>query len=179
MADGSWSLEKSRSWKFPGQPEIACWRTLHKPVSKAGICLGGESKLRRHPPTYSGQSISERYYAPPLSNNKQLQLQVVACVQLSVDTDPWDVNGKPELGPSHQPWRAYWPPNLSCVSERELSAKPWLTWKHDPAKMNNKPWYDWVRPDLDLAPSEGWCPTSCVYCGGKGCGPRSTGAEGA
>ncbi|PGH34608.1 hypothetical protein GX50_02592 [[Emmonsia] crescens] len=102
-----------------------------------------------------------------------------ALVKLSVKTDPWDVDGKPELGPSNQPWRAYWPPNLTGVSERELSAKPWLTWKHDPAKLNNKPWYDWVRPDLEPAPSDGWCPMSCTYCHGQGCGPRSTGAEGA
>ncbi|PGH01898.1 hypothetical protein GX51_04951 [Blastomyces parvus] len=111
--------------------------------------------------------------------NPKTDTSLSALVQLTVKTDPWDIDGKPELGPSHQPWRAYWPPDITGVSEQELSAKPWLTWKHDPMKMNNKPWYDWVRPDLEPAPSDGWCPPSCPYCRGQGCGPRSTGAEGA
>ncbi|KAL7924434.1 hypothetical protein ACQKWADRAFT_286719 [Trichoderma austrokoningii] len=76
-----------------------------------------------------------------MSTTTDSDITFSALVSLSAGVDPWDREGSPELGPSDQPWRAYWPPDLSKVTEHELSTKPWLTWKNDPTKLNNKPWY--------------------------------------
>ena len=82
----------------------------------------------------------------------------------------WDIGGIPETGPSYQPWRAYWPPPksvISALSAEELKSQPWLTWKRDPAKINDKPWYSWVNvhnSDIDKP-----CDSECPYCEGKGC----------
>ena len=69
-------------------------------------------------------------------------------VMMEADDDvlTWDTLGVPERGPSHQPWRAYWPPkNVETLSEDELKSKPWLTWKRDKTRPNDKPWYAWVN----------------------------------
>ncbi len=89
---------------------------------------------------------------------------------VSFNTDAWDVGGAPEIGPSHQPWRTHWPPKesvISQLSEEELRAQPWLTWKRDPKNINDKPWYFWVNAfegEIDLP-----CGDGCPYCGGRGC----------
>ncbi|KAJ5336062.1 hypothetical protein MYU51_019989 [Penicillium brevicompactum] len=114
-----------------------------------------------------------------MSTSPPFDMTFSALTSLSDNVDPWDLDGRPELGAFHQPWRAYWPPDLTKVTDGEMCAKPWLTWKNDPTKMNNKPWYDWVHPELEPAPSDGYCPTDCSSCQGAGCGPYSTGAEGA
>ena len=45
-----------------------------------------------------------------------------------------------------QPWKAWWPPkNTESLSEEEIARQPWLTWKPDPNRPNDKPWYDWVK----------------------------------
>jgi len=44
-----------------------------------------------------------------------------------------------------QPWREFWPPmNIEGLTVEELGARPWLTWKPDPAKPNAKPWLGWT-----------------------------------
>lgn len=45
------------------------------------------------------------------------------------NVDAWDLDGTPESGPSHQPWRTYWPPRQSVdsMTAKELAEQPWLT----------------------------------------------------
>jgi hypothetical protein len=82
----------------------------------------------------------------------------------------WNIDGIPEIGPSYQPWRSYWPTSktaITALSAEELKAQPWLTWKRDPAKINDKPWYSWVNVyngDIDKP-----CDSDCPHCEGKGC----------
>jgi hypothetical protein len=82
----------------------------------------------------------------------------------------WDMGGEPEIGPSFQPWRAHWPVSPNTIQQlcaAELQAQPWLTWKRDPQKINDKPWYQWVnRFEGDIGQP---CDGNCPYCGGKGC----------
>lgn len=88
------------------------------------------------------------------------------------NTDAWDLDGTPEIGSSVQPWRAYWPPKecVADLSAEELAAQPWLTWKRDPAKINDKPWYQWVN-DFGAMNVQA-CEVDCPYCGGGGCVSR-------
>lgn len=107
----------------------------------------------------------------------------------------WDLGGAPERGPTYQPWRDYWPPKASeTLSEEELKAKPWLTWKRDQAQPNEKPWYGWVnvfsgevdlpcqlrRPEGPGGPEGPQTPIpenpegECPYCEGSGCVCLST-----
>lgn len=85
------------------------------------------------------------------------------------NVDAWDIGGKPESGPSVQPWRDYWPPKqcIDSMSEEELASQPWLTWKRDPTKINDKPWYQWVNDFGDMVINE--CKRDCYWCGGSGC----------
>jgi hypothetical protein len=82
--------------------------------------------------------------------------------------DPWDLDGTPETGPSYQPWRKYWPQkNIDQLSAEELKQRPWLTWKRDNSKPNDKPWYKWVN-DFGSLTTES-CNPRCPHCGGEGC----------
>lgn len=85
------------------------------------------------------------------------------------NVNAWDLDGKPESGPSHQPWRAYWPPRQSrgTMSAEELAEQPWLTWKRDSSKINDKPWYKWVNDFGAMNLQK--CADDCPYCDGKGC----------
>ncbi|KAM5354321.1 hypothetical protein ACJ41O_000970 [Fusarium nematophilum] len=98
----------------------------------------------------------------------------------------WDTLGSAEKGSSSQPWREFWPPrNLENVSSKELKEKPWLTWKRDPKRPNDKPWYDWVNVfegEVDVPCQNSGGPDKggydCRYCDGRGCYICSTVAEG-
>ncbi|KAK3377122.1 hypothetical protein B0T24DRAFT_235626 [Lasiosphaeria ovina] len=90
----------------------------------------------------------------------------------------WDTQSNSEAaGALYQPWREFWPPNVSVFSKEELASKPWLTWKRDASRPNEKPWYDWVNifaGEVD-SPCEG---DTCPHCNGAGCNVCSTVAEG-
>jgi hypothetical protein len=43
-----------------------------------------------------------------------------------------------------QPWRAFWPPKAENYSEQQIQDMPWLGWKFDPSKAEEKPWREWV-----------------------------------
>lgn len=83
----------------------------------------------------------------------------------------WDTKSDSSAngGQSRQPWREFWPlTNLGALSEDQLKAKPWLTWKRDKGQPNEKPWYTWVNifeGEVDK-PCDG---RDCKYCGGAGC----------
>lgn len=88
------------------------------------------------------------------------------------DVLAWDIDGIPERGAVYQPWRAFWPPkNPDRLPADELAAKPWLTWKRDAAKPNEKPWYSWVNifnGEVDK-PCQMDADGVCSRCFGVGC----------
>ena len=42
-----------------------------------------------------------------------------------------------------QPWKAFWPLNQKMYTTEQQAKMPWLTWKPDPAKPDDKPWRHW------------------------------------
>jgi len=82
----------------------------------------------------------------------------------------WDTKGGPqETNAPLQPWREFWPPkNLESLSEAELKAKPWLTWKRTDSAPNEKPWYQWVNV-FEGEVDEPCLGPGCQHCGGSGC----------
>lgn len=92
---------------------------------------------------------------------------------------PW-AGGIPSEGSKRQPWREFWPPkNLEQLSAEEREQQPWLTWKRDPSKPNDKPWYQWVNNFGSMVPDcsgRGNEPDPepdprpiCPHCQGDGC----------
>ncbi|KAK4201351.1 hypothetical protein QBC40DRAFT_295755 [Triangularia verruculosa] len=108
--------------------------------------------------------------SPPISSDGSAERHAIA----------WDTqNGTSDTNdPLYQPWREFWPPrDVEDLSEAEIRAKPWLTWKRDKTKPNDKPWYFWVNvfeSDVD-EPCKG---EDCKKCNGEGCSTGSTVAEG-
>jgi hypothetical protein len=80
----------------------------------------------------------------------------------------WDIGGKPETGPTYQPWRAFWPPPPNVTfSTEERAEKPWLGWKRNLDDINVKPWYFWVNEFTGEVDTP--CDGGCSACGGEGC----------
>ncbi|KAI1422499.1 hypothetical protein F5Y12DRAFT_799479 [Xylaria sp. FL1777] len=46
--------------------------------------------------------------------------------------------------PKAQPWKAFWPLSKDGITAAEQSKMPWLTWKPDPARPDDKPWRAWM-----------------------------------
>ena len=42
-----------------------------------------------------------------------------------------------------QPWKAFWPLKAEEFGAEERAGMPWLTWKPDPRKPDEKPWRQW------------------------------------
>lgn len=55
------------------------------------------------------------------------------------------MTGLPTGNEKTQPWKSFWPPDTSKMSEDELRAQPWLTWSPDPSKPHDKPWRRWMK----------------------------------
>lgn len=99
--------------------------------------------------------------SPPISSDGSAERHAIAWDTQNGTSDPNE--------PLYQPWREFWPPrNVGDLSEAEIRAKPWLTWKRDKTKPNDKPWYFWVNVfegDVD-EPCKG---EYCKKCNGEGC----------
>lgn len=44
----------------------------------------------------------------------------------------------------HQPWKDFWPLRSDDFSPAEREKMPWLTWKYDPSRPNERPWRGWM-----------------------------------
>ena len=42
-----------------------------------------------------------------------------------------------------QPWKAFWPLKAENFTAEQRAAMPWLTWKPDPQRPDEKPWRQW------------------------------------
>ncbi|KAF6229103.1 hypothetical protein HO133_007217 [Letharia lupina] len=42
-----------------------------------------------------------------------------------------------------QPWKAFWPLKAENFKSEERATMPWLTWKPDPKRPDEKPWRQW------------------------------------
>jgi len=54
-----------------------------------------------------------------------------------------------------QPWKEFWPPNKDSFSPEEQKKMPWLTWKPDPAKPDEKPWRQWMLSEQNTVVRRG------------------------
>jgi len=54
-----------------------------------------------------------------------------------------------------QPWREFWPPKKENYSAEEQKKMPWLTWKPDPAKPDDKPWRQWMLAEQNTVVRRG------------------------
>jgi hypothetical protein len=79
------------------------------------------------------------------------------------DTLAWDLESISEPGSKHQPWRVHWPPQRENFSEEDLKSQPWIGWKRDPKKINDKPWYYWVQ-EFEIEIEASCCAHSLMIC---------------
>jgi hypothetical protein len=141
---------------------------LWRPPRKTSPSISLQRKLRSCLYKYSDLRSTMASDRAPLSFPESLSM----IARADGNALAWDTLGIPERGPSYQPWRTYWPPNnIESLSEDELKSKPWLTWKRESSRPNEKPWYAWVNifeGEVDepcLLQQLGRCP----YCGDRGC----------
>jgi hypothetical protein len=43
-----------------------------------------------------------------------------------------------------QPWKNIWPLKAENYTEEEREKMPWLGWKPDPGKPDERPWRQWM-----------------------------------
>ncbi|KAK7918289.1 hypothetical protein PG985_010163 [Apiospora marii] len=103
-------------------------------------------------------------------------------VEADEHTLAWDLLTESKPGSCAQPWREFWPPtNVDAMTPEEVEEQPWLTWKRDPSKPNEKPWYKWCnifKGEVDVPCKRNEEGRGCEECGGRGCDVCSTVAEG-
>jgi hypothetical protein len=44
----------------------------------------------------------------------------------------------------YQPWKKFWPLKAELYSAEEREAMPWLSWKFDAKKPDERPWKEWM-----------------------------------
>ncbi|KAL4821139.1 hypothetical protein BDW67DRAFT_152160 [Aspergillus spinulosporus] len=49
-----------------------------------------------------------------------------------------------QVKPKHQPWKSFWPLDPTKYTEAQRAQMPWLTYKYDPARPNERPWRNWM-----------------------------------
>jgi hypothetical protein len=58
--------------------------------------------------------------------------------------------GKVVAGTKTQPWKAFWPMKAENYPAEHLKAMPWLTWKPDANKPDDKPWRRWMLDNQSM-----------------------------
>jgi hypothetical protein len=43
-----------------------------------------------------------------------------------------------------QPWKDFWPLKAENYTAEQLEKMPWLTWKADPKRPDDRPWKQWM-----------------------------------
>ncbi|CEL02035.1 hypothetical protein ASPCAL01610 [Aspergillus calidoustus] len=51
---------------------------------------------------------------------------------------------KPTASTKNQPWKAFWPLDPAKYTEVQRQQMPWLTYKYDPTRPNERPWRKWM-----------------------------------